>query len=158
LQPRGALRRLRLGHRLPAPRNPHPDSILYRSSYQALGPKDGTLHEQATYGGQKDIHYHQFLKAGENTLNVQLCRLLIRSLNACGGYDADDYFRRYIAFMTTTGSHRDTYIEECHRHFFASYARGIALRECGVTEKHIGGLVMMVPIVLYYHSQPDKAR
>ena len=60
--------------------------------------------------------------------------------------------------MTTPGNHRDTYIEECHRHFFANYARGRAPRKCGVAEKHIGGLVGIIPIVAYYCNQPDKAR
>ncbi len=141
-----------------APRHPHPDSILFRSRYEAPGPEGEILHDQAAYWGQKGIHYHQLLKAGENTLNLQLCRLLIASLTERGGYEADDYLRRYIAFMTTPGSHRDTYIEECHRHFFTNYARGVPPRQCGASEKHIGGLVMMIPIVLYYHRRPVKAR
>jgi ADP-ribosylglycohydrolase len=141
-----------------APRNPHPDSILWRSSYNAPNANGEILHDQAAYWGQKGIHYHQFLRAGENTLNVKLCHLLVESLKHCGNYDADDYLNKYIAFMTTPGNHRDTYIEECHRHFFANYARGRAPRKCGVAEKHIGGLVGIIPIVAYYCNQPDKAR
>ena len=64
-----------------APRNPHPDSILWRSSYRPLNEKGQILHGQAEYWGRPGIHYHQFLKAGENTLNVKLCTLLIESLN-----------------------------------------------------------------------------
>ena len=52
-----------------APRNPHPDSILWRSDYTAPNSKGDILHDQAQYWGQKDIHYHQFLKSGENTLS-----------------------------------------------------------------------------------------
>ena len=141
-----------------APRNPHPDSILWRSSYQAPTAAGEILHDQARYWGQKGIHYHQFLKAGENTLNVKICRLLIESINQSGSYDADDFLRRYIAYMTTPGNHRDTYIEECHRNFFANYARSMPPRQCGVAEKHIGGLIGIVPIVAYYFNQPDKAR
>ena len=141
-----------------APRNPHPDSILWRSSYQAPNAAGEILHDQARYWRQKGIHYHQFLKAGENTLNVKICRLLIESMNQSGSYDADDFLRRYIAYMTTPGNHRDTYIEECHRNFFANYARSMPPRQCGVAEKHIGGLIGIVPIVAYYFNQPDKAR
>ena len=141
-----------------APRNPHPDSILWRSSYKALNPKGEILHDQARYWGLKGIHYHQFLKAGENTLNVQICRLLISSLNDAGDYVSDDFLRRYIFFMTTPGNHRDTYIEECHRNFFTNYARGIPAHKCGVEEKHIGGLVGTVPIIALFASQPQKAR
>ena len=141
-----------------APCNPHPDSILWRSSYQASGAAGEILHDQAQYWGQKGIHYHQFLKAGENTLNVKIGRLLIESINETGNYDSDDFLKKYIAFMTTPGNHRDTYIEECHRNFFANYARGIPPRKCGVAEKHIGGLVGIVPLVAYYFKQPGKAR
>jgi hypothetical protein len=35
------------------------------------------LHDQRKYWGQRGIHYHQCLKAGENNLNLKLCRLLI---------------------------------------------------------------------------------
>ena len=140
------------------PRNPHPDSILWRSRYEAPNSKGEILHDQARYWGQKGIHYHQFLKKGENTLNVQICRLLIESLNQNRTYDADDFLRRYIAFMTTPGNHQDTYIEECHRNFFANYARGLPPFRCGVEEKHIGGLVGMVPVVVFYFNRPEKAR
>jgi len=141
-----------------APRNPHPDSILWRSSYVAPTSRGEILHDQAAYWGQKGIHYHQFLKAGENTLNVKISRLLIESINQNGIYDAEDFLKRYIAFMTTPGNHRDTYIEECHRNFFANYARGLPPRRCGVDEKHIGGIVGMIPIVAFYFNRPDKAR
>jgi ADP-ribosylglycohydrolase len=141
-----------------APRNPHPDSILWRSTYTAPNAKGEILHEQARYWGQRGVHYHQFLKAGENTLNVKICRLLIESINETGAYDADDFVKRYIAFMTTPGSHRDTYIEEYHRNFFANYARGLAPRKCAVAEKHIGGLIGMIPVVLFFSHDASKAR
>ena len=54
-----------------APRNPHPDSTLWRSNYSTPNSKGDILHDQAQYWGQKGIHYHQFLKAGENTLTVK---------------------------------------------------------------------------------------
>ncbi len=143
-----------------APKNPHPDSILFRSNYTALSPKGEILHDQAAYWGREGTryHYHQFLKAGENTLNIKLCSVLIESINRNGGYEADDYLDRYIAYMTTPGSHRDTYIEECHRNFFSNYARGIPARQCGAIEKHIGGLVGMVPVLAFYSEDSSKAR
>ncbi len=141
-----------------APRNPHPDSILWRSTYVAPNSRGEILHDQFRYWGQKGIHYHQFLKAGENTLNVKICRLLIQSINQNGTYEAEDFLRRYIAFMTSPGNHRDTYIEECHRNFFANYARGLPPEKCGVNEKHIGGLVGIIPIVVFYYDLADRAR
>ena len=139
------------------PRNPHPDSILFRSSYEAPNEKGEILHDQAKFWGQPQIHYHQFLKAGENTLNLKLCSLLIRSLEENGGYDKDDYARRYIEFMTSPNSHRDTYIEECHRNFFENYANGVPIDRCAATEKHIGGLPGMVPILVFYRKNPGAA-
>ena len=141
-----------------APRNPHPDSILWRSRYIAPNSKGEILHDQAQYWGQKGIHYHQFLKAGENTLNLKICRLLIDSIRETGGYNPDEFLKKYIGFMTTPGNHRDTYIEECHRNFFTNYARGKPPHKCGATEKHIGGLIGILPVVAFYFNQPDKAR
>jgi ADP-ribosyl-[dinitrogen reductase] hydrolase len=140
------------------PKNPHPDSVLWRSSYRAINEKGDILHDQASYYGQKNIHYHQFLKSGENTLNVKICRLLIKSIIENGAYRSDIFLEKYISFMTTPGNHRDTYVEECHRNFFTNYARGLPPNKCGVEEKHIGGLVGMIPIVLFYRNQPEQAR
>ncbi|MBU0602765.1 MAG: ADP-ribosylglycohydrolase family protein [Gammaproteobacteria bacterium] len=139
-----------------APHNPHPDSALSRSSYTATGATDDILHEQAVYwGGPSDIHYHQFLAAGENTLNVQIAALLAHSLIDCGGYDQSDFARRYIDFMLTAGSHRDTYVESSHRSFFRHYAEGRELDECGVEDSNIGGLATLTPLVLLYASDRD---
>jgi ADP-ribosyl-[dinitrogen reductase] hydrolase len=139
------------------PRHPHPDSILWRSRYDVPDPRYDILHEQARFWGESGVHYHQFLEAGENTLNLKLCRILMQSLRVRGEYDRDDYLKRYVAFMTTPGTHGDTYVEEYHRHFFARLATGRSPHECGVQEKHIGGLVGLVPIIVFYRNEPETA-
>ncbi|MDJ0886145.1 MAG: ADP-ribosylglycohydrolase family protein [Desulfobacterales bacterium] len=139
------------------PRNPHPDSILWRSSYQALNRRGEILHDQARFWGRRGVHYHQFLRAGENTLNVKIAGVLMDSLIGNNRYDPDDFLRRYIDFMTTPGRHRDTYVEEYHRHFFTNYARGVPPAKCGVAEKHIGGLVGIIPLIVFYAGQPSQA-
>jgi ADP-ribosylglycohydrolase len=141
-----------------APKNPHPDSILWRSAYTPPDRSVDILHDQRQYWGRPGIHYHQFLKAGENTLNLKLCQLLISTLSGNGEYDADAYLDRYIEFMTTPGRHRDTYVEEYHRHFFTNYAQGNAPRQCGVVEKHISGIIGMIPLIVYSAHDPDSAR
>ncbi|MFP4388930.1 MAG: ADP-ribosylglycohydrolase family protein [Desulfococcaceae bacterium] len=141
-----------------APRPDHPDSILWRSHYEAPNEKGEILHDQAPYWGRKNVHYHRFLQPGENTLNLQLCSLLIESLNDRGGYDADDWLSRYIDFMTTPGNHRDTYVEEYHRAFFTRYAQGYPPKKCGIPEKHISGLIGLVPILVFHRDRPDRAR
>ena len=77
-----------------APKHPHPDSILWRSVYTPPKRSADILHDQRQYWGLPGIHYHQFLKAGENTLNLKLCNLLISNLSENGGYDADAYLDR----------------------------------------------------------------
>ena len=141
---------------LVAPKNPHADSILWRSSYAAISPKGEILHDQAQYWGQRGVHYHQFLRAGENTLNMQLALELLASLRACGGYDREDYTRRYIEFLTAPGRHRDTYVEECHRNFFTKYARGKKPRDCGAEDIHIGGLAH-VPVLAAWYADDEAA-
>jgi ADP-ribosylglycohydrolase len=141
-----------------SPKNPHPDSILWRSSYTPVNAKGDILHDQSQYWGKKGVHYHQFLQAGENTLNIKICRLLVRRLLDNGVYDADAYLNDYIDFMTIPGTHRDTYIEEYHRYFFTNYANGKHPRACGAIEKHISGIIGMVPLIVHYADDPDVAR
>jgi ADP-ribosylglycohydrolase len=133
---------------LVAPRSQHPDSILWRSSYKARNPRGEILHDQKRYWGMRGVHYHQFLRAGENTLNLQLAALALEVIEDRGDYDADEYRNRYIQFMTTPGQHNDTYVEECHRHFFDRYSRGVDPRECAAVEKHIGGLAGPIAVAL----------
>lgn len=140
------------------PRNPHPDSILWRSTYRPLNERGDILHEQSQYWGQRGIHYHQFLRAGENTLNLQLGRVLIDSLIARGVYDTEDYLRRYLDFMLTPGRHRDTYVEEYHRKFFTAYAQGTHLRKCGGSDIHIGGLAHVGVLFAFLGGKAEATR
>lgn len=139
-----------------APQPVHADSILWRSSYAALNERGEILHDQAAYWGRRGVHYHQFLSAGENTINLQLALELRASLVALGRYDRDDYLRRYIAFLTTPGRHRDTYLEECHRNFFTAYARGRKPEDCGSEDIHIGGLAH-VPVLAVWLADDEEA-
>ncbi|SDB53904.1 ADP-ribosylglycohydrolase [Desulfonatronum thiosulfatophilum] len=140
------------------PRNPHPDSLLWRSRYRPPSPDTDILHNQAMFWGERGVHYHQFLQAGENTLNMKLGRILMDCLLE----DEDDlrarYLARYVSFMTKPGNHRDTYVEECHREFFKAWAtRNKEDKVIAPDEKHMGGLCMPIPILLYFHDQPQKA-
>ena len=122
------------------PKNPHSGSILWRSEYHALNEKGDILRDQAQYWGKRGIHYHQFLKAGENTLNYRLARELFAFIKERGSYDADAWLERYIARMLEPGWHHDTYVEEYHRAFFTRYSQGKKPRKCGISDEHIGGL------------------
>ncbi len=129
-----------------APKNPHPDSILWRSVYQPVSPEADILHEQAQYWGQQSIHYHQFLPAGQNTVNFQLARELYQLVTEQQHYDPTVWLERYVERMRTPQWHGDTYVEEYHRAFFNRLASGVKLMKCGIDDKHIGGL-SQVPAV-----------
>lgn len=139
-----------------APRNPHPGSILWRSSYQALNDRGDILREQAQYWGQREIHYHQFLKAGENTLNFKLAAELFTMVRENGGYDPDAWLDRYIARMLEPGWHRDTYVEEYHRAFFTRYSQGKPPAKCGISDEHIGGLATVPALVAALEGMPRE--
>lgn len=140
------------------PINPHPDSILWRSAYSPPSSKADILHEQAQYWGEKGIHYHQFLKAGENTLNLRLARELLLLLQQNGSYSAEIWLERMIEFLITPGNHNDTYAEEYLRHFFIAYAHGRKPAQCGRgDEKHIGGYSLMLPLLIAYAQDREYA-
>lgn len=122
------------------PKNPHPDSILWRSSYTPLNPDADILHDQAGFWGMQGVHYHQNLAAGENTLNFKLARMLYTQVHATGRYDAEAWLELYVDLMRMKNWHNDTYVEEYHRHFFTNRARGKRLTACGGEDHHIGGL------------------
>ena len=130
-----------------APKSPHADSILWRSSYEPSNASSDILREQAQYWGRRRVHYHQFLSAGENTLNFQLSVELFRFVESTGKYDAGAWLERYIELMLTPGRHRDTYVEEYHRAFFTNLARGKKPEACGVDDVHIGGLAQVPALI-----------
>lgn len=129
------------------PKHPHSGSILWRSKYKARNAKGDILREQAQYWGQHGVHYHQFLKAGENTINFRLAIELHDLVLEQGGYDSERWLERYIECMLQDGWHQDTYLEEYHRAFFDNYACGRAPKDCGIDDLHIGGL-SQVPALL----------
>jgi ADP-ribosyl-[dinitrogen reductase] hydrolase len=130
-----------------APKNPHPDSILWRSQWTPPEAKFDILREQAAHWGKRGVHYHQFLAAGENTLNFRLAVELFEFLRRHREHDPERWLDRYVAVMLEPGWHRDTYVEEYHRHFFTNLGAGRKPINCGVRDIHIGGLVPVPAIV-----------
>lgn len=124
------------------PRDRHPSSILSLSSTAGSGRTAWSssakrpdvvgsviLHDKLDLWktSKGSVHYHQGLQSGDNTLNV-LCSLrAARSLVAGGFRDVSQPDARaavlsdYVHFLTTPGSHRDTYAESFHRSFFSSW-------------------------------------
>jgi ADP-ribosylglycohydrolase len=152
-----------------APKHYHPSSILSLASTGGAGrgSQEGEvvgsviLHGKKHLWGQPNRHYHDGLKGGDNTLNLLCVRVLLRSMNTIGRYDSSDFLREYISFMTTPGSHNDTYAESYHREFFANYARGVPPDRCAGAGNHdtasIGGLVALPPVIVAALRNDDPA-
>lgn len=144
-----------------APKLIHPGSIMAVSNTggHGRGGQEGNIigdvinHGKKQFWGKRNVHYHQGMHAGENTLNAICARVVTRSITTHGGYNQAGSLEDYVRFMTTPGSHNDTYAESFHRDFFANYARGVPASACARgTEGHntaaVGGLVMLPPVVL----------
>eukprot|EP00892_Ulva_mutabilis_P012018 jgi/Ulvmu1/9189/UM005_0289.1 len=144
-----------------APQENHPSSIMSVSNTggHGRGGQGGSIigdvinHGKKQFWGVKGMHYHQGMAAGENTLNALCARVVMRGIADAGGqYSRERWLQDYVSFMTTPGSHNDTYAESYHRDFFANYAKGVPPERCAEgTEGHntasIGGFVMLPPVV-----------
>ena len=99
-----------------------------------------------------NFHYHHGMSAGENTLDALVTRLLTQSIIKQGVIDTDDYRNRYISFLTTPGSHNDTYAGTCHRMFFKNLRDGVPPKDCPDNDTHnvdaIDALMVLPPVIL----------
>lgn len=118
---------------------------------------DVILHGKRKYwksGGS--YHYHNLLKKGENTLDSLITRVLLKSIVEEGGsFNADKFRSDYIAFMTTPGTHNDTYAGTCHRMFFANWANGVPPVDCPDNDGHNVDAIdalMNVPVIVAKHA------
>jgi len=135
------------------PQAQHAGSILWRSSYEPLNEKGNILHDQAQFWGQRNIHYHQNLTAGENTVNFKLARELYHQIKNNKQYSEEAWLKTFVEKMLTPGWHGDTYLEEYHRGFFTNYSKGKNLRKCGIKDNHIGGLAQVPALVTALEGQ-----
>jgi len=122
-----------------------------RSQPEIVG--DVILKGKRQFWNQSNQHYHQGMRAGENTLNAHCARATMRTLAANGGhYNEDLFLDAYIELMTADPAlHPDTYAESYHRGFFANLSAGKNRNKCGAVTHDtasIGGLVTIAPIVI----------
>eukprot|EP00532_Pseudo-nitzschia_australis_P002637 CAMPEP_0168201090 /NCGR_PEP_ID=MMETSP0139_2-20121125/23466_1 /TAXON_ID=44445 /ORGANISM="Pseudo-nitzschia australis, Strain 10249 10 AB" /LENGTH=416 /DNA_ID=CAMNT_0008126513 /DNA_START=149 /DNA_END=1399 /DNA_ORIENTATION=+ len=110
--------------------------------------------KQDLWSPRQSNHYHATLQQGENTLEVSLARVLMKSIVANDGkFNADHFRNAYIRFMTTAGSHNDTYASTCHRMFFANLVHlHLPPKHCPDNDKHnvdtMDGLVLPTIVAL----------
>ena len=74
------------------------------------------------------------MTAGENTLNALVTRVLLRSVAARQQYEPENFIKEYVRFMTTPGTHNDTYAESYHRDFFKNFQDGVDPMKCAGEE------------------------
>merc|ERR1712046_360463 len=113
-----------------------------------------------TKGGE--YHYHHTLEAGENTLEAQLMRVMMRSISGNSGtFNKDRFVDDYVTFMTTPGSHNDTYASTAHRMFFSNREAGRPLSECPDNDHHnvdtIDAFDIPIVVALATATAPDPA-
>lgn len=113
---------------------------------------DVILKGKRKFWGVQNQHYHQGMKAGENTLNAHCVRVVMRSLSQNKHvYSKEIFLENYINLLTADKpKHPDTYAESYHRGFFAKLEEGLPREKCGATTHDtasVGGLVMLAPLV-----------
>lgn len=150
--------------RLEAPPARHPSSIMSLHSTAGGGRRGAgaggqpevvgeiILKEKKAFWNRPNVHYHQGMQAGDNTLNAYCTLALMRSMRSAGGrYSRAAFLDHYVALMTADPpQHPDTYAESFHRGFFANLALGKPPEHCAAVTHDtpsIGGLVMIAPIV-----------
>ncbi|WP_264428380.1 ADP-ribosylglycohydrolase family protein [Halomonas qaidamensis] len=147
-----------------APPEFHPSSIMSMHSTSSGGRKrsgspqpeivgDVILKGKQGYWNRPNVHYHQGMQPGDNTLNAHCALTLMHSMAETDQhYDSDAFLEAYIQLMTAeTPAHPDTYAESYHRGFFANLEKGLSPKQCGAVTHDtpsIGGLVTIAPLVI----------
>ncbi|AVI64266.1 hypothetical protein MOY_13206 [Halomonas sp. GFAJ-1] len=142
----------------------HPSSIMSMHSTSGGGRKragnqqpevvgDVILKSKQAYWNRPNVHYHQGMQPGDNTLNAHCALTLMRTLAGPDQhYDSDAFLKAYIQLMTAEPpAHPDTYAESYHRGFFANLEKGLPPKQCGAVTHDtpsIGGLVTIAPLAI----------
>ncbi|XP_061171755.1 uncharacterized protein LOC133181237 isoform X1 [Saccostrea echinata] len=125
-----------------APEKHHPSSILTISATGGSGRSgwgqkskpiigDIILHDKLKYWTSNDrtVHYHQGMKPGDNTLNLSMALKMLQTMQTADPKATMDprelrgkVLEQYVKFMTSPGSHNDTYAESFHRSFFKDWS------------------------------------
>jgi ADP-ribosylglycohydrolase len=112
-----------------------------------------------------NFHYHVGLAAGENTLEAQLTRLLVRNMaqKDQGDFNPSSFLAEYVTFMRTPGSHNDTYASTAHRQFFENLVmNSMPPEQCAANDGHntdsIDALTLTVPVIVRYAGDASVER
>jgi len=123
------------------------------------------------------VHYHATLLAGQNTANVTIARLLMRSLANSneGGHDKyipQKFLEEMVAYLTTDphdspddiaqeSAHNDVYLDVWVRKFFEAASKGTDLLHCAYNQRDqwsigsLDGVVLALPIIAAYRHDAE---
>ena len=132
---------------------------------------DKSPHGNSLAAEKERFHYHHGLKAGDNTLNAHLCRLLLRHIakqrKASKEYKDAAFAQDFIDYMTNKdGKSRtddDAYLEIYIRRFFESYSEGKDALNCAARQQDIwsigshGGVIRPLIMSLLHYKNVYKA-
>ncbi len=154
-----------------APKESFPNSILNLSNTDGpgRGSDQGNLIGEIILHGKKkfwmrgkSFHYHHGMKAGENTLDSLITRVLTRNMIKNKTFDKDGFIQDFVQFMTTPGTHNDVYCSSAIRLFFKNYSMGKPLEQCPSNDNHnvdsIDSLVILMPVILANIESDEKTR
>jgi ADP-ribosyl-[dinitrogen reductase] hydrolase len=154
-----------------APKDTFPGSILNLSNTDGPGrgsDKGNLIGEVILHGKKKfwargkSYHYHHGMKAGENTLDNLITRVLYRNLIANKSFNSKSFVEDYVKFMTTPDTHNDVYASTSIRIFFKNYSLGKSLDKCPGNDGHntdaIDSLIVITPVILSNLFSDEKKR
>jgi ADP-ribosyl-[dinitrogen reductase] hydrolase len=118
----------------------HDHARFYKTTYTSFEESGFGIDEKGVIKMKDRFHYHYGLKAGENTLNAHLVRLLMRRIVKDGNYNPDYFLADFIEYMTTSGNNRDPYTEGYLRAWFENYSKGLPTNSCAASQREIPGI------------------
>lgn len=145
-----------------APKELHPKLVLDLQEDGSPAPYNDVVGKTILHNKQKywttqtNYHPHIELKAGENTLNVEIARVLIRTLiqrsTLTRFFDIEAYQKTMLDFITKPNSHNDCYASVSLRKFLHNYEKKRSWAESKISEYEntatIADLVATIPAIL----------
>ena len=125
-------------------------------------------HGNSVADKKERYHYHYDLKAGDNTLNAHLCRLLLRNtvkqLSSTKRFRDNVFSEAFIDYMTTKNrTDNDVYLEIYIRRFFENYSKGNDVLNCAANQQEIwsigshGGVIRPLILAMINYRNTYKA-
>jgi ADP-ribosyl-[dinitrogen reductase] hydrolase len=137
----------------------HKHVKFYDTSYNDFRKSGFERDDKGVIRSKDRYHYHYGLKAGENTLNAHLVRVLIRQVIAAGKYNPATFLDEFVDYLTSPEQNNDPYTEGYIRAWFENYSKGLPLTACAASQRDnpgvnaLGGLIRPMVVSLLAPDQ-----